>query len=109
MSYAERRAMWSDRILSFKESGEKSVAAWCRKNHVNVNSMYNWLKKDLQTSSVEPKSTSWVPVQPFADDTVDVPPSVITVKVGHFSLEVQENFNPALFNQVLQVIQRNVK
>lgn len=46
MSLSERRAMWQDRIQAFKESGEKSVAAWCRKHQINVNSMYSWLKKD---------------------------------------------------------------
>lgn len=64
MSLSERRTMWMDRIQSFKESDEKSVTAWCRKNQINVNSMYSWLKKDaLSQANDEQESTQWVPVQ----------------------------------------------
>lgn len=110
MSLSERRAMWQERIEAFKETGEKSVATWCREHQINVNSMYSWLKKDAeqQVGQTEPKAINWVPVQPSVEN-IDVPSSPIVVKLGQFSLEVEENFNQDVFNNVLEVLQCHVK
>lgn len=110
MSLSERRAMWQDRIQSFKESGEKSVAAWCREHQINVNSMYSWLKKDAeqQVKQEDSPPISWVPVHTSVEN-LDVPSSAITVKLGHFALEIEENFNQVVFNDVLEILQRHVK
>lgn len=110
MSLSERRAMWQERIEDFKESGEKSVAAWCREHQINVNSMYSWLKKDAeqQVRQADPQAVNWVPVHTSVEN-VDVPSSAIAVKLGQFSLEVEENFNQDVLHNVLEVLQRHVK
>lgn len=46
MTRAERRAMWQERIDTFKASGESSVKTWCAENNISYQSMYAWLKKD---------------------------------------------------------------
>lgn len=106
MNLSERQAMWHDRICAFKDSGETNVAAWCRNNNINVKSMYNWLKKESSLIEQESKETCWIPVQTIANDDV---PSSITLKIGQFSVDVKENFNPTLLNEVIGVIQGHVK
>lgn len=110
MSLSERRAMWQDRIQCFKESGEKCVAVWCRENQINVNSMYNWLKKEdkQQVKQEDTSSINWVPVHSPVRD-FDVPSSAITVKLGQFALEIEEDFNHDVFNDVLTILQHHVK
>ncbi|MEK4628415.1 hypothetical protein MKZ17_09425 [Solibacillus sp. FSL R7-0682] len=45
MNRSERQLMWQSRIQAFHTSGEASVAAWCTKENVLVQSMYQWLRK----------------------------------------------------------------
>lgn len=113
MSHSERHAMWQERIQSFKESGEPSVAAWCRENQINVKSMYSWLKKDInqqdRLADTEIPHVNWVPVNTSTQASVVSPSTTITVKLGQFALEIGENFNQDVFNDVLEVLHRHVK
>lgn len=111
MSISERRAMWLERIQSFKESGEKNVAAWCRKHQINVNSMYSWLKKDaLSQADEDQECTQWVPVQSFPLETdTNSKATGITLNLGQFSIEVETDFHPDTLYQVLQVVGQYVK
>ena len=78
MSYTTGHIMWRNRMQSFKESGEKNVASRCRKNQLNVNSMYNWLGK-IQSSNEGSEPAHWVSVQLLTDSDVDFLLSIILV------------------------------
>jgi hypothetical protein len=43
MKQSERKLLWQFRIQTFHICGESSVAAWCAKQNVPVQSMYQWL------------------------------------------------------------------
>ena len=45
MKRSEVRLLWQSRIEAFQSSGETSVAAWCTKQGISVQSMYQWLRK----------------------------------------------------------------
>ena len=44
MTRSDRQLLWYSRIQAFQNSGETSVAAWCVKQDVPIQSMYHWLK-----------------------------------------------------------------
>lgn len=107
MSLDERKQMWQQRINAYKSSGETSVKAWCKQNQVGLQSMYSWMKRlDVEATPVAFSPTQWVAIDsssPFEES------STLTVKIGDVSIEIKEGFNQALFNEVLQILQSNVK
>ncbi|WP_342473015.1 hypothetical protein MHH70_08155 [Metasolibacillus sp. FSL H7-0170] len=107
MSLDERKQMWQDRIDAYRSSGATSVKAWCKQNHVGVQSMYNWMKRlDTESTHVAYPLTKWVAID--SSNSIEET-STITVKVGDVSIEIKEGFNHSLFNEVIQVLQSHVK
>ena len=106
MSTDERKQMWQERIDAYRSSGMTSVTAWCRQNHVGVQSMYNWMKRlNTESTHVDYPLAKWVALTPDSSEET----STLTVKIGDVSIEIKEGFNHALFNEVLQILQSHVK
>ena len=64
-----------------------------------VQSMYNWFKKDRQTTDITPSTPKWIPLETIVQEVH--PTSQLTVKVGEISIEIEEGFNQMLLHEVL--------
>lgn len=105
MKRSERQLMWRSRIQAFHESGETSVAAWCAKENIPVQSMYQWLRKAQTQANSQP--TQWLPVlvqEPELSET-----SPITIQLNGMTVHCLPDFDEATLSKVLQVIQRHVQ
>ena len=108
MSLDERKQMWQQRIEAYKLSGESNVKTWCKLNQVSSQSMYQWMKRlEVETINVAPSSTQWIAVEPSNASEKTTSPLIVTL--GEVSIEIKEGFNRALFKEVLQILQANVK
>ena len=108
MSQDERKQMWRQRIEAYKISGEPSVKAWCNQNKIGLQSMYKWMRRlELEATDVAPSSTQWISFE--STNAFEYTSSILIVKIGDVSIEIKEGFNRSLFNEVIQILQTNVK
>lgn len=82
MKRSERRLLWHSRIQAFQTSGDSSIAAWCAKQEIPVQSMYQWLRKS-RTQTAEP--AQWLPVVIQETATPETIP--ITIKMNGIKRE----------------------
>ena len=104
MKRSERHLLWQSRIQAFQRSGESSVAAWCTKEDVPVQSMYQWLRKSRMQPEIQP--AQWLPVvvqEPIMSETVP-----ITIKLNGISIECPPEFEESALMKILQVVQNHV-
>jgi len=107
MTQSENQAIWQERIATFQASGEPSVAAWCRDNNIHVKSMYHWLKKERSMKEASLSAPTWLPID--IQETSTKARSTLTVKIGRASIEIASDFDPSLFDKIVQVLQRHVE
>lgn len=104
MKRSERQLMWQSRIQEFHSSGEASVAAWCAKQNVPVQSMYQWLRKSCTETKIQP--AEWLPVvvqEPILSETVP-----ITIKLNGVTIDCPTDFDEVTLSKILQVVQNHV-
>lgn len=104
MKRSERQLMWQSRIQAFHTSGEESVAAWCEKNNVPVQSMYQWLRKSRTQTKIQ--SAQWLPIvvhDPVLPETIP-----ITIKLNGISIECPPDFAEETLTKILQVVKNHV-
>ena len=106
MTTSEVQAMWQERITTFKASGQSNVAAWCRENDIRVKSMYNWLRKERKVEETYSAQT-WLPIDISETSTTTLPS--LTVRIGTASIEITSDFDPSVFDKVVQVLQRHAE
>lgn len=103
MKRSERRLLWQSRIEAFRKSGESSVAAWCAKQDVPIQSMYQWLRKS-HTQTTHP--AQWLPVVLQETTPSEIIP--ITIKLNGISIECPPDFEESTLTKILQVVQNHV-
>lgn len=104
MKRSERRLLWHSRIQAFQKSGVSSVGAWCAKEDVPVQSMYQWLRKSRTQTKTQP--AQWLPVVVQEIPTPETVP--ITIKMNGVSIECPPEFEEATLGKILQVVQNHV-
>ena len=104
MKRSERQLMWQSRIQAFHTSDEESVAAWCVKNNVPVQSMYQWLRKSRTQKKIQP--TQWLPV--VVQDSVLPETIPITIKLNGISIDCPPDFAEETLTKILQVVKNYV-
>lgn len=104
MKQSERRILWYSRIQAFQTSGESSVAAWCTKHDVPVQSMYQWLRKSRAQTPQQP--AQWLPV---VVEEVVTPDSIpIILRLNGISIECPSDFEESTLHKILQVVRNHV-
>lgn len=108
MTLEERKQLWQQRIDAYKASGEPNVKTWCRHNQIGHQSMYQWMKRlNSETSIADQTATQWMALSPsnlHSDSKAS-----LRIHIGNVSIEIQEDFNRALFQEVLEILQHHVK
>jgi hypothetical protein len=124
---------WNEKFNEFKKSG-KSKASWCRENNINIKTFGNWHTKfsklEKQEMENNNKSTGWVSIKvkdvsPESIICNDVTPdkistestlsenrisnkpfqkSIIVVKIGKASIEVNNGFDKNLLYDVTKIL-----
>ena len=100
----ERQLMWESRIQAFQNSGETSVAAWCAKENVPVQSMYQWLRKSRTQSHILP--AQWLPV--VVQETALPKEIPISIKLNGMIIDCSPGFDEDTLTKILQVVQHHV-
>lgn len=104
MQRSERQLMWQSRIHAFHTSSEASVVAWCAKENVSVQSMYQWLRKSRTQTKTQP--AQWLPVvvqEPVLPETIP-----ITLKLNGITIDCPLDFDEAALKKILQVVKHHV-
>ena len=104
MKRSERQLLWQSRIQAFHTSGESSVAAWCAKQNVPVQSMYQWLRKSRTQTKIQP--AQWLPV--VVQEAVTPETIPITITLNGISIECPADFKEVTLSKILQVVQNHV-
>ncbi|WP_185907940.1 IS66 family insertion sequence element accessory protein TnpA [Psychrobacillus soli] len=108
MSPEERKQLWQQRIDAYKASDEPNVKAWCQHNQIGLQSMYQWMKRLNSESSIDVQSaTQWMALS--ESDSHSDSNSSLRIQIGNVSIEIQDDFNRALFQEVLEILQHHVK
>lgn len=105
MKQSERQLMWQSRIQAFHTSGEASVAAWCEKQNVPVQSMYQWLRKSRTQTKIQP--AQWLPVvvqEPVPSEAIPIP-----IKLNGITIDCPPDFDEVTLTKILQVVQNHVQ
>ncbi|MGG5252531.1 IS66 family insertion sequence element accessory protein TnpA [Neobacillus sp. SM06] len=101
MDKSELRHEWEQRIASYRASG-LTQAKWCEINDLKVHQLKYWLKR-IEGSNAKPNpSTKWTSVV-IEDPSISQEDS-LQVKIGEFSIEVKQGFNPSLFADVVRTL-----
>lgn len=96
----ERRLLWKERVVAFKESG-KSARAWCNDNDLKEYQLRYWLEKYETVEKVAPVS-KWISVE--VNEKPVVQESVLTIKIDQATIEVKRGFDPVLLRDVVKVL-----
>ena len=108
MSPEERKQLWQQRIDAYKASGEPNVKAWCAQYQIGHQSMYQWMKRLNSESSIAVQpATQWMALSPSSSHSDSS--SSLRIQIGNVSIEIQDDFNRALFQEVFKILQDNVK
>lgn len=108
ISAEERKQLWQQRIDDYKSSGEPNVRAWCRHNQIGLQSMYQWMKRLASESRFDSQTkTQWMALSQSSSHSDSDSP--LRIHIGNVSIEIQENFNRALFQEVIEILQYHVK
>ncbi|CAM5191592.1 hypothetical protein UACE39S_04437 [Ureibacillus acetophenoni] len=108
MSPEERKQLWQQRIDAYKASGESNIKTWCSQNQIGHQSMYQWMKRlNSESNIAAPPDTQWMALSPTSSHSDSN--TSLRIHIGNVSIEIQENFNRALFQEVLEILQNHVK
>ena len=104
MSNQAKADYWRKQIATCEASG-LSISAWCGAHDVSADQYRYWKKKfNANKISNKSKSTKWSPLIVCDNHQVKSSQSILTVSVGKYKIEVQEDFNPKLLKDVLKVL-----
>jgi hypothetical protein len=99
MTKEQLKQEWQAKIARYEASGKKQ-AVWCRENGVNLRNFNRWYNNLKNQASATTSIQGWVPLQ----ITEEAQHSLITLKIGKASIEVNEGFNASLLAEVVKVL-----
>ncbi|RCW62167.1 IS66 family insertion sequence element accessory protein TnpA [Saliterribacillus persicus] len=96
---SDKQLEWETKMDQWSESG-LSMAAWCRKENINIHQMYYWKRKfDHQTDN--PSSSDWLEISHSAETDEH---SSIIIKVDRLSVEVKPQVDRQLLSDVIHLL-----
>ena len=102
MNRQERDEFWRKRLIAAEQSG-LTVKDWCKQNHVERRSYYEWkrrLSPAAVSASADVSATDWLPVSVQEPDTASAN-GCITIRVAGAVIDVHGGFNPTLLRAVV--------
>lgn len=102
MAQTKVRKAWEARIRAYQASGQ-SASVWCAEHQVTKRQLYVWMNKLQDSTTKDPSKIPWVKVQ--MDKKAETVKSMLLVRVGSTTIEVEPGYNPALLTDVIRTLQ----
>lgn len=111
--HASKMAEWRIRIGECRNSGQP-IKDWCRENHICLKTYYKWQRiiwdAESENRIIEPVKTGGIQFAeiPQIRLETEVPQAEIVIHKGNWRIELQNNANPAIISQVMQMVAQDV-
>ena len=102
MDDGSNRELWKKRVSAYQESGMKQMQ-WCKENDVKLSALRYWIRKFSEPGETS-EGTEWYKLDGREATPMTAVDRSITVKVGSYSIAVSENFNRAVFIDVVRAL-----
>lgn len=111
--HASKMAEWRILIRECRNSG-KTVKDWCEENHIGLKTYYRWQRSiwdnESENRSIEPVKTEMLQFAEIPQIRMesDFHQAEIVIRKGSWRIEVQNNANPAIICQIMQMVAQDV-
>ncbi|NRF96345.1 helix-turn-helix domain-containing protein [Paenibacillus frigoriresistens] len=102
MAQTKVRKAWEARIRAYRASGQ-SASVWCAEHQVTKRQLHVWMNKLQDSTTKDSSNIPWVKVQ--MDKKAETVKSMLLVRVGSTTIEVEPGYNPALLTDVIRTLQ----
>ena len=113
VKHASKMAEWRIRIGECRNSGQ-TIKEWCREKHICLKTYYKWQRiiwdaeaEDRSIESVKTGAIQFAEIPQIRIET-DSRQADIVIRKGDWRIELQNNANPAIISQVMQMVAQDV-
>ena len=113
VKHVSKMAEWRVRIGECRNSG-RTIKGWCKENHICLKTYYKWQRiiwdAEAENRSIEPVKTGAMQfaVIPQISIESDSQQAEIVIRKGDWRIELQNNANPAIISQIMQMVAQDV-
>lgn len=111
--HLSKMAEWRIRIGECRNSGQ-TIKEWCREKHICLKTYYKWQRiiwdaeaEDRSIESVKTGAIQFAEIPQIRIET-DSRQADIVIRKGDWRIELQNNANPAIISQVMQMVAQDV-
>ena len=111
--HSSKMAEWRIRIGECRNSGQ-TIKEWCRENDICLKTYYKWQRLiwDAETENrsieaIKPGGIQFAEIPQIRIETEEQQAGII-VRKGDWQIEVQNNANPAIICQIMQMVAQDV-
>ena len=111
--HASKMAEWKIRIGECRNSGQ-TIKDWCRGNNVNRKTYYRWQRliwdAETENRTIEPVKTGAIQFAEIPQIRIETErqQAGIIVRKGEWRIELQNNANPVIICQILEMVAQDV-
>ena len=111
--HLSKMAEWRIRIGECRNSGQ-TIKEWCREKHICLKTYYKWQRiiwdAEAENRSIEPVKTGAIQFAEIPQIRVETESqqAEIVICKGDWRIELQNNANPAIISQVMQMVAQDV-
>ena len=113
VKHASKMAEWRVRIGECRNSG-RTIKEWCKENHICLKTYYKWQRiiwdAEAENRSIEPVKTGAMQFAEIPQISIesDSQQAEIVIRKGDWRIELQNNANPAIISQIMQMVAQDV-
>ena len=110
MNNEEKRAMWHERIESYK-ARQGSAEDWCIENNIPLSTLRYWVTKLNKEHQEDTEPTQWLPVEVENSSEKSHhgsnPNSTgVRIDIGNASIHISSDFDPESLETVIKVLKK---
>ena len=113
VKHVSKMAEWRVRIGECRNSG-RTIKEWCKENHICLKTYYKWQRiiwdAEAENRSIEPVKTGAMQFAEIPQISIesDSQQAEIVIRKGDWRIELQNNANPAIISQIMQMVAQDV-
>ena len=113
VKHVSKMAEWRVRIGECRNSG-RTIKEWCKENHICLKAYYKWQRiiwdAEAENRSIEPVKTGAMQFAEIPQISIesDSQQAEIVIRKGDWRIELQNNANPAIISQIMQMVAQDV-
>ena len=111
--HASKLAEWRIRIGECRNSGQ-TIKEWCKEKHICLKTYYRWQRIIWDTEEenrfIEPVKTGAIQFAEIPQIRLETESrqAEIVIHKGNWQIELQNNANPVIISQVMQMVAQDV-